>query len=105
MAWVETLVGVARAGMWWTGVRARILRVCDSARGGAAGRGASQGGSGREAGRYQDREGDEGDEAEQHVERGRGEQVVADQRLRYEEDRGVQKAEDEGDPADAAVLR
>jgi len=30
---------------------------------------------------------------------------VADQRLRYEEDRGVQKAEDEGDPADAAVLR
>jgi hypothetical protein len=30
---------------------------------------------------------------------------VADQRLRDEEDRGVQKAEHEGDPADAAVLR
>jgi hypothetical protein len=30
---------------------------------------------------------------------------VADQRLHYKEDRGVQNTEDEGDPADAAVLR
>jgi hypothetical protein len=75
--------------------------ACD----GAAGRGASQGGSSRQACRYQNCEGDEGNEAEQHVERGRGEQVVADQRLRCQEDRGVQNAEDEGDPADAAVLR
>jgi hypothetical protein len=30
---------------------------------------------------------------------------VAYQRLRNQEDRGVQQAEDQGDPADPAVLR
>jgi hypothetical protein len=30
---------------------------------------------------------------------------VADLGLRYQDDRGVQEGEDEGDPADPAVLR